>query len=562
MRDRWAVALALATAAGALASRPAPLWWGVTIGAAALVARRPALLCVGAALVASTMGARSWTGLEHSPTGLLDATVTLVSDPTPVDAALRVDVRYRHKRIEGWARGEAAAALRPLAAGERVQLRGRLRPVPKEARMRLAVRHVAARLSITHVGAQAPGNLPSRAANALRRTMVRGAASMPRDERALFTGLVLGDDRDQPPEMADDFRAAGLSHLTAVSGQNVAFVLAAAWPLLRLLRLRARLVAALAVLALFGVMTRWEPSVLRAEAMAAIALFAFTIGRPASTLRLVALAVAGLLIVDPMLVRSVGFLLSVGACVGIAVLALPLARRLPLVLAVTLAAQVGVAPVLAPVFGGVPVAAIPANLLAVAAAGPVMTWGMTAGLVAGVVPARLAAAIHAPTHVLVAWIAAVAHWAARLPLSRLSLLGVVVAAVLVVACMHARLRVGAGLALAGLALAPLWVATRPLAGPQLWRGGGATVLVATEGNRSAEVLAALRGAGVRRLDAVVMERGSAAARALDPVLERFPPRVVLSTPGTVARVGPFVVTVREEGRATVATWPPRPSSTS
>jgi hypothetical protein len=99
-------------------------------------------------------------------------------------------------------------------------------------------------------------------------------------------------------------------------------------------------------------------------------------------------------------------------------------------------------------------------------------------------------------------------------------------------------------------------------GPHLWRAGGATVLVADGSGRPAEVLAALRSAGVRRIDAVVMERGSAAARALDPVLDRFPPRVVLSAPGTTARVGPFVVTVGEGGRATVAAWPPRPSSTS
>jgi competence protein ComEC len=568
VNDRWAVALALATAAGALASRHVSLWLGIACAVVALAVRRPVLLCVGAALLASTLGARSWAGLDDPPTGPLDATVTLVSDPTPVDAALRVDVRHGHRRVEAWARGEEAAALRPRAAGERVHLRGRLRPVPPHARARLAVRHVAARLSISHVGGHEPGTLPSRVANGLRRTLVRGAASLPRDERALFTGLVLGDDRDQPPEMADDFRAAGLSHLTAVSGQNVAFVLAAAWPVLRLLKLRARFVAALGVLALFGVMTRWEPSVLRAETMAAVGLFAWTIGRPASTLRLVALAVAGLILVDPMLVRSVGFLLSVGACAGIAVLALPLARRMPAVLAVTLAAQVGVAPVLAPVFGGVPVAAIPANLLAVAAAGPVMTWGMTAGLVAGVVPARLAAAIHAPTHVLVAWIAAVAHWAARLPLSRLSLLGVAVAAVSVVACTRPRLRVGAGIGLVALALLPVCAATRPVqgldlaGGPHLWRGGGATVLVADGSGRPADVLAALRAAGVRRIDAVVMERGSPSARALDPVLERFPPRAVLSAPGTVARVGPFVVTVGEGGRATVAPWPPHPSSTS
>jgi competence protein ComEC len=566
--DGWAVALAITTAAGAFAARPVPLWVGAALALLALAVRRPLLLCVGVALLASCLGARSWAGLDHAPTGHLDSVVTLVSDPAPVDAALRVDVRHRGRRIEAWARGEQAAALRSLAAGERVHLRGRLAPVPPPARARLAVRHIAGRLSITHVGEHEPGNLPSRVANRLRRTITRGASSLPRDERALFTGLVMGDDRDQSSEMADDFRAAGLSHLTAVSGQNVAFVLAAAWPLLRLLQVRARFVACLAVLALFGVMTRWEPSVLRAEAMAAVALLAWTLGRPASTLRLLALAVTGLLLVDPLLVRSIGFLLSVGACVGIATLAVPLARRMPLVLAVTLAAQLGVAPVLAPVFGGVPVAAVPANLLAVAAAGPVMTWGMTAGIVAGLVPARLAAAIHAPTHVLVGWIAAVAHWAAGLPMSSLSVWGVALAAVLVAAWSRPRLRVAAGGALLVLAFLPVWIGTRTIdgsgiaGGPHLWRADGATVLVADGSARPDRVLAGLRAAGVRRIDAVVMERGSPAARALDPVLERFPPRTVLSAPGTVARVGPFMVTVQEQGRATVAPWPARPSSTS
>jgi hypothetical protein len=311
--------------------------------------------------------------------------------------------------------------------------------------------------------------------------------------------------------------------------------------------------------------------------MAAIAMVAFTAGRPASTLRLLALAVAGLLLVDPLLVRSVGFLLSVGACVGIAVLAAPLARRLPgphpvrLAAAVTLAAQVGVAPVLAPAVGGVPVAAVPANLLALAAAGPVMTWGMTAGLVAGLAPPRVAAAIHAPTHLLVAWIAAVAHWAARLPLSRLSLLGVLAAVALVAAALRRpSARPLAWAALLALALAPLWVGTRPVpgrpvvaGGPHLWRAGGATVLVADGTGRPHEVLAGLRDAGVLRIDVVVMERGSGPAKALDPVLARYRPRTILSAPGTGAQVGPLTVAVGDGGRATVSgPWPPRPPSTS
>ena len=59
--------------------------------------------------------------------------------------------------------------------------------------------------------------------------------------RSLYTGLVIGDDREQPADLADAFRGAGLTHLLAVSGQNVAFALALAGPLLRRLRLWPRL---------------------------------------------------------------------------------------------------------------------------------------------------------------------------------------------------------------------------------------------------------------------------------------------------------------------------------
>ena len=71
-----------------------------------------------------------------------------------------------------------------------------------------------------HPGLAGPA-LPGRIANSLRRTIESGARSLARDERALFTGLVYGDDRAQSPLTADDFDAAGLTHLLAVSGQNV-----------------------------------------------------------------------------------------------------------------------------------------------------------------------------------------------------------------------------------------------------------------------------------------------------------------------------------------------------
>ena len=76
---------------------------------------------------------------------------------------------------------------------------------------------------------------------------------LPDDDAALARGLIIGDDTDQPPDMLERFRASGLAHLTAVSGQNVNFVMAAAGPMLRRLRPMPRLAASLALIGWFVV---------------------------------------------------------------------------------------------------------------------------------------------------------------------------------------------------------------------------------------------------------------------------------------------------------------------
>ncbi|MDP8976567.1 MAG: ComEC/Rec2 family competence protein [Actinomycetota bacterium] len=550
------MALAVCATAGAASAVGVPLWLGVGTVALALALRRPALLCVGAAVLASALGARSWEGLRPPVPSPVSGVATLVTDPVDVEGALRVEARLGGRRVEAWARGADAGRLRPRLAGQRVEMAGRLSAVPERSRSYLASRHVAARLTVRDVGAWSDGGPLARVANGVRRTLLRGASSLPDGQRALFAGLVLGDDREQDVGTVDDFRATGLSHLLAVSGQNVAFVLALSAPLLRPLGLRGRFLAALAVLILFGALTRWEPSVLRAEAMASVSLLAAMLGRPATTIRVLALAVTGLVLVDPLLVRSVGFLLSCGACAGIAILGPPLSRRLPLPLAVTLAAQAGVSPLLAPVFGGVPLASVPANLLAAPAAGPVMMWGLAAGLPAGLLGEPWAGLLHLPTRLLVAWVAAVARLGAALPLGQLRTPHLVVLAVpAVLAVVLPRLRIPA-LTLGAAACA--WVTVAPRPGPSgdvrsladgadLWRRGGAVVLV-VDRPRPRALLSGLRRAGVRHLDVVaVRSPGRSAGPALAPVLDRHPARVLLTpataTPGSSLTAGGLRVDV-------------------
>lgn len=581
MSDRAAVALAVAALAAAWLARPLPMAVVVAAGIAAAVGRRPVLVLLAVALTASALGARAWDGVRSAPTaGEVRTGATLVADPEWVLGAVRAEVRLdgSGRRLQATASGDAGALLASRLAGERLHLEGRLRPLSAGSRAFLARRHVGSRVAVDEVTDPGPGGPVARFTNQLRRTLVAGTDSMSTERRALFTGLVLGDDREQEDEEIDDFRASGLTHLLAVSGQNVAFVLAVVAPFLRRLGLRARLAAAGPVLLAFGTLTRWEPSVVRAVGMAGLALFATTVGRPAASLRVLALAVTALVLIDPMLAGSVGFLLSAGACAGIAVIG-PLLerRRVPAALAVTVAAQLGVAPILVPVFGGVPLASLPANLLAGPAAGPVMVWGLVGGLPAGLLGGRAAWVLHLPTRLFLEWIAGVARVTARLPLPELGAGGFVVlaagAGVLELVRRRPDHRRRLLAAVAGAAAVTFVVVGTtgdgrsphdegtPLArGAALWRRGGAAVLVLDGNADGGRLLEALRRRGVRRVDVLVLRSGgSGGARLAGLVRHRAEVRLALApeghtvpqaeafTAGQRVRAGPLEV-VAEVGR--------------
>ena len=517
MSDAGAVVLAATVWLAAAVTLPVPPWLGALAVAAGLLARRPIVLIGGAALLAGALATAAWTGLDGGPPARVAARAELLGDPVGVGHATRVDLRIDGRRVEAWARGETADRLADRLAGELVEVRGRLRPVPDEARARLAVRHVSTRMSVDEVGEWHSGSVATRAANEVRRVLERGMASLEGARGALLRGFLIGDDRDVPPPVEADFRASGLTHLLAVSGSNVAFVLAAAGPLLRRLQLRGRLLGSLGVIAFFALLTRAEPSVLRASAMAAIACWAAFSGRPVSRVRLLALAVAALVLVDPLLVHSTGFRLSVGASLGLAVLASPLAARLPgprwitEPLAVTLAAQLGVAPVLVSTFGGIPLVTVATNLLAVPIAGPLTAWGLVAGLVAGVVGEPAAALLHVPSGLMVGWIAGVARIGAAVPLGVVDGRAALVCGVALLGLWRfRRVAVCVTLALLLVVTQPIAVAARDVElarGAHLWRAGAA-VLVLDGETDVGRVIDALRRTGVRRLDLVVARRGT------------------------------------------------------
>jgi competence protein ComEC len=417
--------------------------WLVVAIAAALAAAGWSLGagCVLAALAAAGVVRAdvAWSDLNPHQLGAFAGWATVVSEPEQAAGGARVLLDVDGQRYETWVRGRVHRhRVDDWRAGDRVLVDATRRPLSASRSRRVAWQHVVGRLDVEWFGDVAAGSRASNASNRVRALIASGAGALAADRAALTRGLVIGDDRDEPPAMVERFRAAGLSHLTAVSGQNVALLLAAAGPLLRRARPPTRWVVTIGLIAWFVVLTRAEPSVLRAGTMAAASATAFVLGRQAEPLRLLALAVIALLFVDPLLAWSVGFWLSVGATAGVTIGATALAPRLgrlgPLALpvGVTVGAQAGVAIPSLVVFGRLSLSGTLANLVAVPVAGLVMLLGLPACLLAGALPV-LAPVVMAPIGWGVWWIDAVATVAAAVeppaPWSWLGWLGVVAAVV-------------------------------------------------------------------------------------------------------------------------------------
>jgi competence protein ComEC len=226
------------------------------------------------------------------------------------------------------------------------------------------------------------------------------------------------------PQLRDDFRTTGLSHLVAVSGTNVAIVVGVVLLLARRAGLGlvgAPVVSSLALVG-FVVLARPSPSVLRAAVMGVIALVALASGTRRAALPSLCAAVLVLVLLQPDLAAAPGFALSVLATAGLMILAPPwrtaLSARLPGWLAdavaVPAAAQIACGPVIVAISGTLGLLAVPANLLAVPAVAPATVLGVVTALIAPV-SLPLAQLVAWLAYLPTAWLVLIAHTGATVP---------------------------------------------------------------------------------------------------------------------------------------------------
>lgn len=525
-------------------SEPSPTEVLPRLGIAAVLA----VLTAAAAVGFADLGLRS-AALDRALAPRLDGRVVRIegkaaSDPAPLGRAM--GFRLKASSIEGTEVHERILVMvygktDVIALGDSVAIEGKLRALdPKDSfDQSLSRRRITAVLSGGSVERLATTRNPVLvAAEHLRdRLALVAEKSLSRRDAGLLLGLTIGDERLIPKEVIEDFRETSLSHLTAVSGANVAMVLGALIVILRAFGVskRSQIILGIVTVIFFAVITRWEPSVLRATVMSLVGLSVFWFGRRTNPMSALVLTFLLLAAVDPFLLWSIGFQLSFAAASGIILLTPIFLNRLkgwPRILrealSVGLGAQIAVTPLLAFHFGRLSLVSIPANLVAFPLVAPITVLGMTAGAVGSLFPPA-AAPIVEVAGIFVAILRNVASSFSELPFAYVSVpeieaLQLIMVYALICAAtvwIAGRRRLGRRAALVGTSVLLLAYLVPPASSEppvglritflDVGQGDaaivesptGATVLI--DGGPDDGLLAAhLRNRGIRRIDVVVV----------------------------------------------------------
>ena len=352
----------------------------------------------------------------------VEVTLTPVESPRAVGTG-RLMVSAALSRVNG---AESSGAVTVFASGMDYARVGVGRPVTFRARVTRPRRRDLSVATLIAVGRPVFGDasLVQRIAQRIRDGFGAAArAALPTDQAAILPGLVLGDTSAVAPETTAQFRAVGLTHLTAVSGANVTIVCGTV--LLSAVLLGPRFAVALAACALvaFVIVVQPTPSVLRAAVMGGLALLAVLSARRRQAIPILSATVLALMAVAPHLAVDVGFALSVSATAAIVLVVPAWSARLtargwpePLAAAVcvALAAQLVTAPLIAAISGRLSVVGVVANLLVAPVIPPITVLGTPAAAVAPLLP-DVAGFVIRFTGPELWWLLRVARWSAALP---------------------------------------------------------------------------------------------------------------------------------------------------
>ena len=323
--------------------------------------------------------------------------------------------------------------------GDRVVVEGSIRPRPDSAYGQYLERigAVGTLTSRTLTVEPAPDDLARRF-----ETLRRGAGDaltrvLPEPEAGLAAGILIGLRDQVDRDLAAAFTTAGVSHVVAISGWNIAIVAAAIAAMTGRLGRRRRSIATIVAIVAYVAFAGASASVVRAALMAGVALLARETGRAGRATAALGWAATLLLITDPALIGDAGFQLSSLATAGLIAWATPLTGwigrlgggRVPGWLAeslgVSLAAQVATLPIVLVSFGRLAILSPVVNRVVVPLVAPAMAVGLAAmaggAIVAAGAPTVLGAVVAAPGWVVLRILVTVVEAAASLPFASVTL---------------------------------------------------------------------------------------------------------------------------------------------
>ena len=126
----------------------------------------------------------------------------VVDDPQPFDRSTRVIVEVDGRRCEIWARRHSMRSrLSVINGGDYLALSGELVPLSPDRYERVRWQHVVCEVQPEWLGDVSVGSPLAQASNRVRALVTRTGDAIGGEHGALFRGLVIGDDRDQPSDM-------------------------------------------------------------------------------------------------------------------------------------------------------------------------------------------------------------------------------------------------------------------------------------------------------------------------------------------------------------------------
>jgi competence protein ComEC len=326
-----------------------------------------------------------------------------------------------------------------IRSGLRIRVSGPLEPLPDDDYGRyLSGTGVTATLRAGNLTVTGDAGDPGAILEAIRRSGDDALTrALPEPEAGLASGILIGLRDRVDRDLAAAFVAAGVSHVVAISGWNIAIVAAAIAALLRTWPRRRRSIAILLAIGLYTALTGASASVLRAAVMATVVLLARETGRPGRAAAALGWAVAGILVAGPGLVTDPGFALSAAATGGLIAWATPLTERLAgwrggqlpgwlcASLGVSLAAEFATLPIALVCFGRIALIAPVVNLAVVPLVAPAMAAGAVAlaggGISAAGAPGIVATVLGLPAWAALTPIVAIVRAASVLPFASVTL---------------------------------------------------------------------------------------------------------------------------------------------